>query len=230
MPNQPQPNQPTLTSRPDGSLYVVTGASRTGKTTWVVKRCASARRLLVWDSVGEWGDRFNCERVRSVAELSRVIFRRARIAFDVPCTPENFSAFCRAAWIFIRAASGVVVVEELADVTSPGKAPVFWGELIRKGLRYGPEIYALTQRPSESDKTVMGNASVLHVHQMAREEDARYMARELRCGVEVVDKLAPFEWVERDRRTRTLTHGKLAGKGAARVAKSRAPARGTIEN
>jgi hypothetical protein len=191
----------------------------------VVQRCASARRLLVWDSVGEWGDRFKCERVRSVAELSRVIFRRARIAFDVPCTPENFAAFCRAAWIFIRAAPGVVVVEELADVTSPGKAPVYWGELIRKGLRYGPEIYALTQRPSESDKTVMGNASVLHVHQMARDDDARYMARELRCSVEQVDALKPFQWIERDRRTRELITGELGRKGR----KSRVEARGTIE-
>ncbi len=216
--------QSPLIKRPDGSLYVVTGASRTGKTTWVVGRVKNARRLLVWDSVGEWADRFGCERVRSVAELSRVIFRRGRFAYDVPCTPENFAAFCRAAWIYIRANQGAVVVEELADVTSPGKAPVYWGELIRKGLRYGPEIYALTQRPSESDKTVMGNASVLHVHQMARDEDTKYMARELRCDVSKVDALAPFEWIERDRRTRELTTGRLDARGR----NSRKVARGTM--
>ncbi len=210
----PRPPQANLEHRPDGTLYVVAGASRTGKTTWVAERVRHARRLLVWDSVGEWADRFGCERVTSIHELARGIFRRARIAFDVPASQENFAAFCRLAWIFIRARQGTLVVEELADVTSPGKAPVYWGEVVRKGLRYGPEIYALTQRPSESDKTVMGNASILHVHQMAREEDVRYMARELRCDVQLVDALAPFAWIERDRRTRALGTGILRKKRA----------------
>jgi len=139
-----------------------------------------------------------------------------RLAFVVPCTPENFAAFCRLAWVFVRADLGTLVVEELADVTSPGKAPTYWGEIIRKGLRFGPDVYALTQRPSESDKTVMGNASVLHVHQMAREEDCRYMARELRVAPELIDGLIPFHWIERDRRTRELTHGAVTRKKARR--------------
>jgi len=224
MSSQPLPSKnPALTRRPDGSLYVVTGASRTGKTTWVARRVERARRLLVWDSVGEWGQRFGCERVGSVGELSRAIFRRSRIAFEIPCSPENFGAFCRLAWVFVRASHGTVVVEELADVTSPGKAPLYWGELVRKGLRYGPEIYALTQRPSESDKTVMGNASVLHVHQMAREEDAKYMARELRCGVDKVDSLRPFQWLERDRRTGNLSAGELGRVGNLRKTGRQAP-------
>ena len=207
-----KPSQ-NLISRPDGTLTVVTGASRTGKTSWVVERVKRSRRLLVWDSVGEWADRFNCERIRSINELSRAVFRRGRFAFDVPCTSANFDAFCRAAWIYIRAQHATLVVEELADVTSPGKAPIYWGEVLRKGLRYGPDIYALTQRPSESDKTVMGNASILHVHQMAREEDSRYMARELRCEAGQVDALGPFEWIERGRRTRQLTVGRLPARG-----------------
>jgi hypothetical protein len=103
-------------------------------------------------------------------------------------------------------------VEELADVTSPGKAPVYWGEIVRKGLRYGPQIYALTQRPSESDKTVMGNVSIIHCHQMARSEDSAYMARELRIELALVDHLLPFHWIERDRRTKTLTNGRTHGR------------------
>lgn len=204
------PQRPQRQKRPDGTLYVVTGASRTGKTTWVAERVARARRLLVWDGAEEWQLRFHCRRVSSIQELAQWVKPGApplRLAFCAPCTPENFGAFCRLAWIFIRVDLGTVVVEELADVTSPGKAPVYWGELVRKGLRYGPEIYALTQRPSESDKTAMGNASVLHVHQMAREEDCKYMARELRCDPLEVDKLKPFQYLERDRRTRVMSTG-----------------------
>jgi hypothetical protein len=203
---------PQLERRPDGTLYVVTGASRTGKTTWVAERVASARRLLVWDSVGEWGDRFNCTRVDSVFQLAQLVKPGAparRLAFASPVTADNFAAWCRLAWVYLRADLATLVVEELSDVTSPGKAPTPWGEIIRKGLRYGPEVYALTQRPSESDKTSIGNASVLHVHAMARVEDAAYMARELRGTVAEVDSLMPFEWIERDRRTHSTTRGKL---------------------
>ena len=121
-----------------------------------------------------------------------------------------FAAFCRLAWIFVQAHElATVVVEELADVTSPGKAPIYWGMLTRKGLRYGPEIYALTQRPSESDKTVMGNATVLHVHQCVLEIDAETLAAHLRVPVSQVDALDPFQWIERDRRTKTTTTGRL---------------------
>lgn len=205
--------QPLIERRPDGSLYVVTGATRTGKTTWVVQRVAGARRLLVWDAMAEWADHFKCQRVESIFDLSQRVkpgAPAARLAFVAPCTAENFAAFCRLAWVFIRVDLGTLVVEELADVTSPGKAPTYWGEIIRKGLRFGPEVYALTQRPSESDKTVMGNASVLHVHQMAREDDCRYMARELRVDPAAIDALLPFHWIERDRRTRNLSTGTVA--------------------
>jgi hypothetical protein len=194
----------------------VTGASRTGKTTWVVERTARDRRFLVWDSAGEFSDLHRCERVDSVLALSKLVIPGAsarRIGFCVPVTAENFAAFCRLAWVYIRSHHpATVVVEELADVTSPGKAPTYWGEIVRKGLRYGPDIYALTQRPSESDKTVIGNASVLHVHQCALEIDVKYMAAQLRAPVEQVDALEPFHWIERDRRTKVLTSGRLRKK------------------
>lgn len=209
---QPQPPPLRLTKRIDGTLWVVTGATRTGKTTWVAEAVRDARRLLVWDSADEWNNKHRCRPISSIAELAAAVRPGApdrRLALCVPVTPENFAYFCRLAWIFVRAApASSVVVEELADVTSPGKAPVYWGELVRKGLRYGPDIFALTQRPSESDKTVMGNASIIHCHQMARADDSRYMARELRVSDALVDNLSPFHWIERDRRTKGLSNGR----------------------
>lgn len=202
-----------LVSRPDGSLTVVAGASRSGKTVWTVRQLTRVPRALVWDAVGEWGDRYGFRRVDTLAELRAHCFtgRLERLAYFRAggMGPREFDGFCRLAWIWIRAARGALVVEELAAVTSPGKAPAAWGDIVRAGLRYGPDIYALTQRPSESDKTVMGNATVLHCHAMARAGDRRYMAAELDIDPGVLAALRPLEWIERDRRDGELRRGAL---------------------
>jgi len=201
-----------LERRPDGELIVVTGASRSGKTQWTVRRVRSARRLLVWDSMGEWGDRFGCRRVATFAELRECVkpgARAERLAFYQPGMAQHFDVFCSLSWVWIRAARGALVIEELSSVTSPGKAPRMWGEICRAGLRYGPDIIAITQRPAESDKTCIGNATLLHCHQMVREADEAYMARELRVPVAQLSRLRPLDWLERDRRTHQVRGGKI---------------------
>lgn len=203
-----------LVSRPDGALTVVTGASRSGKTAWTVQQVRTHRRLLVWDALGEWGDRYGCTRVASLAELRSIAAssRLERFAYFQPGAmgPRQFEVFCRFAWVWIRAARGALVIEELASVTTPGKAPAAWGDIVRAGLRYGPDIYALTQRPSESDKTVMGNATVIHAHAMARAGDRRYMAAELDCDPLRLSALRPLDYLERDRRTGELYIGRVS--------------------
>jgi hypothetical protein len=208
-----------ISQRTDGTLYVVSGASRSGKTSWIAQRVAAAPRLLVWDTVGEWAEKFHCKPRWSFEYLARDVIPGApaqRIAFqpmmgpDSPTMAEQFGGFCRMAYVAMRAHRRLtLVVEELADVTSPGKAPPAWGVICRRGLRFGPEIYGVTQRPSESDKTIMGNASVFHCHSMARADDARYMAKEMRIDQAAIDALEPLQFIERDRRTGTVRAGDL---------------------
>lgn len=190
-----------LESRLDGRLVLVTGSSRSGKTAWVAQQVDRYGPLLVWDSVGEWSDRYGCKRIGSVRGLADAVTGPAgagRLALDVPVTAGNFEAFARLAMIAAKLRDGLrIVVEELADVTTPGKAPAAWGELCRKGLRYGPEIFAITQRPAESDKTAAGNASLIHAHRMALARDRAYMAALLDVPVSRVEKLAPLEYLER---------------------------------
>lgn len=209
-----------LVRRPNGELVVVTGASRSGKTTWVVHELRNAPRLLVWDGAGDWRTH-RCELIRSPLELRERVRpppRLERLAYVPPSiTPAEFETFCRIAWVWIRAARGVLVIEELADVTHSGKAPVAWGEIIRKGLRYGTSIYAITQRPSESDKTALGNASRVHCHRVMFPRDRRYIAELLGVDELEVAALRPFEWIERD------AEGRIErGSGLRRRAKSRA--------
>lgn len=203
-------------------LELAAGQSRSGKTFETAKRVAKERNLLVWDTMGEFADSFRCKRVSSAAELRSIAANGVpgRFAFDAQVTPQNFDLFCRCAWLWIRihAASGkrvALVIEELADVSPPGKAPASWGDIVRKSMRFNPHIYALTQSPAESDKTVMRNATVLRCHAMTRPADRKAMASELDVDQALLDELdfAKFAYIERDRSTRNLV---TAAKGRTR--------------
>jgi hypothetical protein len=90
-----------------------------------------------------------------------------RVGYIGAVTPKHFQIFCKLAWVWLRAAAGVLVVEELSDVTNPAKAPPAWGAICRKHRHaLGSTVYALTQRPAESDKTILGNAELIHAGRM----------------------------------------------------------------
>jgi len=189
----------TLVTRREGRLTVVTGASRSGKTLWTAQQVARARRLLVWDLLGEWSARFRCERVSSIREIERSLNGPPRrLAYHVPGGQVDlFPHFCRIAWCWLRLAPGALVIEETAAVTQPGKAPPEWGDIVRMGLRYGVDVYALTQRPAESDKTAFGNASVIHAGRAVTPRDRATVAEYLDVPVAQVAALKPLEWIER---------------------------------
>lgn len=200
-------------------LELVAGASRSGKTYLTAQRIKKDRNVLVWDSMGEFRNMRGYSGTNSSYELVAHAGKGAagKFCYVAPVTATHFDAFCRAAWVWmlVHASRGrvvTIVVEELADVTPPGKAPEAWGMIVRRSLRFLPHIYALTQRPAESDKTVMGNATVLRCHSMARADDRKTMARELDTDQARINSLdfSRYQYIERDRLSRTLTTG---GKG-----------------
>ncbi|MCL1072999.1 hypothetical protein [Shewanella dokdonensis] len=86
----------------------------------------------------------------------------------------EFWAACAFAWC-----NACIVAEELADVTTAGKAPPHWGQVVRRGRARGlAPIFAITQRPSESDKTTVGNATLVRCGRLNRANDRKYMAQE----------------------------------------------------
>jgi hypothetical protein len=108
-------------------------------------------------------------------------------------TPDEFSFWCEVAFI---AGNLTAVAEETADVTSPSKAPPGWGKVIRRGRHQRLIVYGITQRPAESDKTIIGNSTLIHCCKLKRVEDRKYMAREMGVEFAEVDSLKPLEWLE----------------------------------
>jgi hypothetical protein len=203
--------------RPDGLAVLVAGSRGSGKSGWTRQQCEGAQRLLVWDSVHEWSRDRLVRSVRTLTELHKLIVADVaapgvfRVGYTGPVNAKTFHTFCKLAFVWMKAApDGTVVVEELADVTNPAKAPEGWGEMIRKGRHYGGRIYGLTQRPAESDKTIAGNADVIHTGRLSFPRDRKTMAEYLDIPVEEITGLESLHWIERDMRDRRLSRGVLS--------------------
>lgn len=198
---------PRIDTSRAAQVIVVCGSSGSGKSGWVKHRVAAKPRAIAWDVDDEYSGIRGWRRIDNLVELVRTLQRSptGRFAF-VPKSLAQFELWARAAFAWGECAA---IAEELADVTSPGKAPAGWGQLVRRGRKRAIELYAVTQRPSESDKTVFGNATLFHVCALARDADRAYMARELDVDQARIDELRPLAYIEKNRVTGTLEAGNL---------------------
>lgn len=187
------------------SITVVCGASGSGKSAWVKQRIKKDRRkTLIWDIDDEYAEAGFVRCTSAVEFLTLAQRQKARVCYVAP--RERFEFFCD---VVFGVGDCIAVAEELAGVTTPGKAPPGWHRLVSRGRKRGIEIIGVTQRPSESDKTIMGNASLFHVCMMARAQDRAYMAREMDVQQDILNGLAPLEWVEKRRGVAGIERGKM---------------------
>lgn len=196
----------------DGRLYVIAGASRSGKTAWTLRQVKAARRIFAWDPEDQWAQLRGWRKVTTRAELLKAAQTRGpqKIAFvaggDLKAA---FDFFCGCVMYAGRHVEPLDCIgEELADVTTQSKAPGNWGILLRRGLKRCINIYAISQRWAEADKTAIGNATVYVCFSMGG-DDIDYMARKTRIPVEELEALKPLEFVTIDRLTKEIYRGKL---------------------
>lgn len=196
----------------DGRLYVIAGASRSGKTWWTSKAVKRARRVLAWDPEDQWAQLPGWTKVTTKAALLAAAQRKGpqRVAYVAGGDLKaQFDFWCGCVMYAGRYVEPLdCISEELADVTTPSKAPGNWGILLRRGLKRGINIFAISQRWAEADKTAIGNATEYVCFSMGG-DDIDYMARKTRIPVAELEALKPLEFVKIDRLTKEIQRGKL---------------------
>lgn len=198
----------------DGRLIVIGGASRSGKTAWTRREVAKADRVLAWDPEDQWSHERGFVRVTKRADLLKLAHKAGamKVAYvaggDLKAEFDFWAGCVQYAGRYVGPL--VAIAEELADVTSQSKAPGNWGILLRRGLKRGVTIYAISQRWAEADKTAMGNASEFVIFRQATGDDARYMAKKTRVPEVQIDQLKPLDYIRYDSGTGDTTTGRLA--------------------
>lgn len=195
-----------------GKLYVIGGASQCGKTSWTKRAVAKRRRVFAWDPEAQWCDLRGWRKVTTKAELLAAARQpgAAKIAFvsggDI-VADFNFWAGC--VFYSTRYTEPTdAIAEELADVTTTAKAPKNWGILLRRGLKRGGNIYALSQRWQEADKTAVGNASIFILFRQNGQTTARYLERMTGVSAAAIPS-APLQFIIFDPTTGNTTPGRL---------------------
>lgn len=197
----------------DGQLVVIAGASRSGKTAWTRKRVAKARRIWAWDPEAQWCELPGWRKVSTRAELLAWAQKpgNQKIAFVAGGQlKEDFDFWAGAVMYAGRYVQPLdAVAEELADVTTPSKAPGNWGILVRRGLKRGISLYCISQRWSEADKTAFGNASDFVIFRQSSGDDVAYLARKTRVEQGEINGLVPLQFVHMNALNGEILRGKL---------------------
>ncbi|MGB1906706.1 MAG: hypothetical protein ACPHN3_05210, partial [Spongiibacter sp.] len=102
----------------------------------------------------------------------------AKVAFVAVDKPD-FQFFCAVAKRWNLMARCAIVCEELANTTNTGKASGKWGVLVSQGLAEGPVIIGTVQRGQEVDKSVLNNATYVHIARHSTQKDRKYIADQL---------------------------------------------------
>ncbi len=175
-------------------VILVAGARDQGKTTWIRRTIAGRRRVLIWDPKGEYESDLQ---VRSIADLADAVLAAdadAAVLSLYPKSLDQFHQYCELARLWGRCTA---VVDELASVTQPGRAPESWGRLIREGAHHQVKIIAATQRTAESDKTILGNCTSIVCFALKRYADRAAMAQEMDLPIEQLAALRPLQFIQR---------------------------------
>jgi hypothetical protein len=197
----------------DGRLYVIAGASRSGKTAWTRKQTAKLKRVFAWDPEDQWAALPGFKKITRRADLLKAAAAKGpqKLAFVAGGNLQaEFDFFAGCAMYAGRYVEPLdVIAEELADVTTPSKAPGNWGILLRRGLKRGITIWAISQRWSEADKTAVGNASDFVIFRQSSGDDVAYLARKTGIDQEQLRGMVPLEFVKLDALTGQTERGKL---------------------
>lgn len=197
----------------DGRLYVIAGASRSGKTAWTLRQVKRAPRVFAWDPEAQWCELPGWRKLTTRAQLLEAAKkpggqRVAYVAGGKLADEFDFWAGC-VMYAGRYVAPLEAVAEELADVTTPSKAPGNWGILIRRGLKRGITLRCISQRWAEADKTAVGNATDFVLFRCSSGDDVRYLARKTRIPEAEIEGLAPLQHVHMDALTGQIQRGKL---------------------
>lgn len=180
------------------------GTTGSGKTYQLQNHPAwkVCQRVLIWDPEESYKVKYRIkddEALKAFYHKNLGYSGKFVIGFSPQnLTEESFELFCQIAWRWGHASNPLlVIVEELADVARIGKASPFWGQLARKGRKYGTVILYASQKPQEVDKTIVDQSAVLATGMLKTKAPRKCMAELLDVSYDEIAALKEKDFIFR---------------------------------
>lgn len=188
-------HNPRIDEHAQKDIRAYFGSSGSGKTHNIKQdlKHMNAKRVLVFDPEGAFDSRdgFYCTTNR------QTFYRKARESGDIKLTYQgngqsDFDWWCRVVFALAdKRRPSLIVVDELAGVTTTSKAPPAWHQILTRIRKYRGVVLAGAQSPTEIDKTLMRQKDKMFIGYLERPADHRYMAEETGIPVETFASMKP---------------------------------------
>lgn len=199
------------------SIHAVIGATGSGKTTHVMQCIdrGKPRRLLVWDSKGEFAREGYAQPVSKISDITKALLKAGeKGAFKLAFKPSGsradkkqlFSDVCDLAFY---AKNCWLIAEELAEVTEAGSAPEGWRKATTQGRSEGLTIYGMSQSPAWIDKFFFGNCTTIRTGRVIQDSHVKTMAGVLGVQRDEIRGLQDLEYIHLTISPHELKRGKI---------------------
>ncbi len=188
-----------------------TGSGKGSRMKWILSR-EKFDRLAIFDPEGEYSE-FG-QVVDTLAGLVTLLKKPKFRAIFVPSENDRakkiqFDAFCQ---IVAGNDNGIggscaVVVDELAEVTTPSYAPPGWRKVCNKGRKRGLIVYGMSQYPAQVDKAFWGACTTIFTGRLITPAHAKAMSCQIGVAPDEIRALADLEYIEMDVRTGQISRG-----------------------
>lgn len=216
---------------PKAQVVGAFGARGTGKTAWLRQQLAREPCLAIWDykhdpRMSDWGQGHDSIK-GLIQSLKAPTFTTRYLVNRAAAVDEQFSWFCKAAF---QRGCMAIFVDELPMVTANNRAPDAWKECVNVGREYRTRdskqikwlsVYATAQRPSECDKSFIGNLDVVHTGRLGFANDAQVMSKSLGAPAAEVMALPDLHFLEKSADSEKYLRGVLSFANKSTAAKRR---------
>lgn len=193
-------------SQRQDSVVFVAGRRGSGKSSFLKQYARGFPRVIVWDVNDEYGAALGAVPAYTPSTFVEKVFSGAPVVVYVPKSDSHFQFFCRAVW---SQRDCLVLVDELADVTTVAKAQQWWGLIIRRGRHRGIKVAAGAQRPAEVDKTLIANATRLVSFHLGYERDRQLIGELIVVDPRALAALRPLHFYDADLVTLQVEPGQI---------------------
>ncbi len=157
----------------------------------------AGHRVLLWDPDEDYKATRFFDRAKYARAVAAALKsgRGFRLAYSGNPTVDNFRWWCSVVWAALDGSKTThIIIEELADVSpSAGKALPEFGEVLRKGRKYGARLVMATQRGAEIPKTAWRGVRHRYIGQQEM-ADRQQLAKEAGISAEAIAALQPLQF------------------------------------